>query len=102
VEVTNTDGCSSISTEFYYDNGTSNIENSINSEISIFPNPNSGIFEIVSDEEFSYDIISTSGNKILSGQNSGNVDLSHLAAGVYYILLKTDNFVKTEKLILIK
>ncbi|HNQ68281.1 MAG TPA: aryl-sulfate sulfotransferase [Bacteroidales bacterium] len=100
VEVTNSDGCSSMSGEYYLE--ITGIDKELKSEITIYPNPNSGLFEINGDGYFNYEIISSHGNTICSGQNSGVFDLSNLSDGIYYVILKTYTTVKTEKLILIK
>ncbi len=100
VEVTNIDGCSSISVEYNY-LAASILENEV-SEVSVFPNPNSGIFEINSEIEFEFNIICTAGEIVYSGKNSSLVDLTDLSHGMYYVIIKSDTFVKTEKLIIIK
>ncbi len=70
-------------------------------EISVFPNPNDGHFKIASTDEFSYRVISTCGTEICRGENDSEIDLSSVQAGIYYIILESQDFVKTEKLIII-
>jgi len=100
VEVSNSDGCSSMSEGHYVE--VTGIINEKTAEIFIFPNPNSGLFEITSEMNFRYEIVSAQGNVICQGENSGVIDMSEVSDGIYYVILKTDSFVKTEKLILIK
>lgn len=76
--------------------------NSVESEISIYPNPNDGIFRISATDEFSYKVLTSTGSLICSGRNKTEIDLSHMSEGVYYVMLETESFVKTEKLIIIK
>ena len=49
VEVTNASGCSNMSEEYSYVSDISGIDKHISSDVSVFPNPNDGIFEIVSE-----------------------------------------------------
>ncbi|HOZ30559.1 MAG TPA: aryl-sulfate sulfotransferase [Bacteroidales bacterium] len=101
VEVTtNSYECSSMSEEYYYD--VLAIEDDLQSKISVYPNPNTGIFNIYSESDFSFEVINTGGEVIYSGNNSGNIDLSYLSNGVYFIVIHSDNISKTEKIIIIK
>ncbi len=76
--------------------------NIVESEINLYPNPNDGLFMISATDEFSYKIISTDGSEIRSGENDKEIDMSNIQAGIYYIIFKSDDIVKTEKLIIIK
>ncbi len=79
-----------------------------NTKISIYPNPNAGIFnlEINSDvKEFSFELTNMKGqviyNKIVKSSNYKEViDISDLEKGIYYIKVINANSVKTEKLII--
>jgi hypothetical protein len=100
VEVWNADGCSSISDNFSFE--TSDIESFVTTSAQIYPNPNSGEFTIFAEVEFTYQIVSTSGSVIATGENSGTVDMSDFAGGVYYVVIKTEDLVSTQKLIIVK
>lgn len=76
--------------------------NTLEDEISIFPNPNDGLFRISATDDFSYTVLTSTGSQICSGRNNTEIDLSHMSEGVYYVVIETANFVKTEKLIIIK
>jgi hypothetical protein len=76
--------------------------NVIENEFNIYPNPNDGLFLISATDDFSYKIISTDGSEIRSGENDTEIDMSNVQAGIYYIIIKSDVIVKTEKLIIIK
>jgi hypothetical protein len=100
VEVWNADECSSISDNFNFE--VSNVELVNNSAPQIYPNPNSGEFTIFAESEFTYQIVSAAGNVVATGKNSGTVDMSGFAGGVYYVVVKTDELVSTQKLIIVK
>ncbi len=65
----------------------------IRSGISVFPNPNIGIFEVQSIVEGTYQIHNTSGQTIQEGdmQNNLLIDISREAQGVYFISVTIDN-----------
>lgn len=70
------------------DNGTL-----INDLFTLFPNPTSGEVTLVpsdrAPDNFVVEVISTSGARVLSLDNTGRYDLSRLAAGTYILLVKT-------------
>ena len=74
--------------------------------VSIYPNPNNGVFTIVADqvsENITYTITNLSGeiilsNKILIGTTS-SVDLSKEAKGVYFVTLTTDKAITTKRIV---
>lgn len=100
VEVWNADGCSSISDNFNFE--VSDVESISTHAAQIYPNPNSGEFSIFAESEFSYQIVSAAGSVVATGENSGTVDMSGFAGGVYYVIIKTDELVSTQKLIIVK
>jgi hypothetical protein len=76
--------------------------NSLDNEISIYPNPNKGTFNINAVGDFSYTVLSSTGSKICSGSNTKELDLSYLSEGMYYVIIEAADMIKTEKLIIIK
>ena len=70
----------------------------IRSGITVFPNPNTGIFEVQSTAEGTYQILNTSGQVIQIGnmKNDISLDISDTAQGVYFISVTIDKetFVK--------
>ncbi len=106
LEVTDENGCQAsddINVEIFI-----GMELLNNTKISIYPNPNAGIFnlEINSDvKEFSFELTNMKGqviyNKIVKSSNYKEIiDISHLEKGIYYIKVINANSVKTEKLII--
>jgi hypothetical protein len=80
-------------------------------DYQISPNPSNGIFNILIDmtaiEQISYQIFSTSGSLIaedkineLGANNSISFDLSNYPKGIYYILIRSKEFLKTEKIVI--
>ncbi|MBL7932719.1 MAG: SBBP repeat-containing protein [Bacteroidia bacterium] len=68
------------------------MENSLNTEITLYPNPTQGLFNIVSSVEQELTIFNTIGQIVFAKKlNSGNnqIDAGNLAAGVYVLRLKT-------------
>lgn len=80
-----------------------------NSEMSIVPNPNSGIFSIsLLNQEinsyFEYEIFNSDGRKIISGKSFGaetQVDLSKHSKGVYTVWIRIDDKKWVEKIVLL-
>ncbi len=82
------------------------LEDKLNQSISVFPNPNSGIFEIKNQNKESVEIrvFASSGNLIRSfslGAGSQLVNLEQLEAGVYFIEIASDR-VRTRKKLVIR
>jgi hypothetical protein len=65
--------------------------------LSLFPNPNNGVFEIElkgNQMPVHYEIINTSGVQMLQGQFTQNVwsfDMENIPSGVYYLSLKNNS-----------
>jgi hypothetical protein len=77
-------------------------------KISIFPNPNSGIFNLYLDEKISENAIVTitdiSGKTILvlkneQLSNTNSIDLSKESKGIYFVNLVSDEQVMVKKII---
>jgi dienelactone hydrolase len=72
-----------------------------NIETILYPNPTADIINISIQENVSYQVFSAVGQLLLSGELSGNakqIDLSSLAANLYYVRIKNETFkiVKTK------
>lgn len=84
---------------------SSNDFNFLNNNISIYPNPTTGVFNIKmkSITDFQYAIFDMTGKTIINKtdivNNNFMIDLSHHAKGVYFIKLTSDVGVITKKLI---
>ncbi len=70
-------------------------------EVSVYPNPTTGIFNIEVTEDAEITIIDISGKIISQFQNftTSQVDLSNQANGIYFIKIQTENEIITRKLI---
>ena len=68
---------------------------------NVFPNPNNGTFTINANAEMSYNIINSLGQSVDNGQIiSKNINLSHLAKGVYYVIGQNNSKIITKKIII--
>ncbi|MBI1836598.1 MAG: T9SS type A sorting domain-containing protein [Flavobacteriia bacterium] len=72
-----------------------------NANISVFPNPSKGKYEIrtsINNEIITYQIQNTMGQIIVTG-NGDKFDISNEKAGIYFVIVKTKNGSKIMKLI---
>ncbi|WP_290819491.1 T9SS type A sorting domain-containing protein [Flavobacterium sp.] len=74
----------------------------------VYPNPNKGYFNIQFSEmvnEYTVHIIDQSGRTVFENKYSGNnslnqeMNLNATAAGVYFITIKSDDFITTKKVL---
>jgi hypothetical protein len=93
VRVWNTAGCSAISSPFFV--GSIGIEDWVKDEISIYPNPSNGKFnvDLTSVEgEVSISVYSSIGKQILVSEVDGgqvhSIDLSDVAQGMYTLIIR--------------
>ncbi len=74
-----------------------------NIEISIYPNPTTGIFHIITSEDFlNIEILNITGktiNKLSVNNKQNSIDLSNQPNGIYFIKLQNEKTVKTMKVI---
>jgi hypothetical protein len=82
-------------------------ETSVTSELSIFPNPSNGIFNLLSEttlDKLELTVYNTLGQTIiqesLKNSKQASIDLSKLSNGIYYLKANTDSSSKLFKLIL--
>jgi hypothetical protein len=65
----------------------------INDLFTLYPNPTRGEVTLVpsdrAPDDFAVDVISSSGARVLTLDNSGRYDLSRLAAGTYFLLVRS-------------
>ena len=71
-------------------------------EVSIYPNPSNGQFQIITAEQIEFQIYDMSGKVIYSDNSSGNitVDINYVESGMYMILLSVDGKTYQKKLII--
>lgn len=60
-----------------------------NSDIKVYPNPVSGVLTLNTPENYSAEIYSIIGEKMISTK-SKQIDVHHLDAGIYFVLIKND------------
>ncbi len=75
----------------------------INNLISVYPNPTSGIFTIVSTENGILEISNVTGKNIYKSQISNlkhKINFSNEPKGIYFITIKTETKIFTEKIII--
>jgi hypothetical protein len=114
VQVTNVHGCisnDSISIHFTFDACTGINNPKENGSIRIYPNPNSGMFTIEAIgfcKEVTTTISNMVGQKIVSfilpqnepGKFLMTTDLKNLPKGIYLVRFESDNYLRTEKLVI--
>ena len=73
-------------------------------EMSIYPNPTSGMLNVISNEEIdSVEIFNSVGTAVFSSQvacNSSEIDMSNLPNGMYFVRVYTANGIETVKVVL--
>lgn len=74
------------------------------SGIKVFPNPSNGVFvvEFNNDSDKTVEITDLAGRVVMTGssnQKTASINISHLASGVYYAKLKTNNNVEVVKIV---
>jgi len=110
VVVADSNGCKNSTTLYVLISGVDEVNNVVN--LSIYPNPSSGSFIVewlngLMVGEVSIDVVNTLGQKVFSFSKKissshfkKEIDLSHVARGVYFIEIKTGNeFVRKKILI---
>lgn len=107
VTITNNDiGCSAKATvSIAVDSCFSNIETAeAEIIISVFPNPTTGIINILTDEteiqNYEISVFDTYGKLIFQEADQARIDLSGFSNGLYYLMVKTDKGIIREKIIL--
>jgi hypothetical protein len=78
-----------------YRTGTTSVnKNELNKKITIFPNPSHSLIEVnlpIKNQEFSIEIYSLEGQKILSTSKNTIINISDFAKGLYFLTLTQDN-----------
>ncbi len=74
-------------------------ENGIN-HVAIYPNPTSGILYVELDTNFDATIYNYQGQVVMrTSNNNGQIDMSGLASGVYFVQIKTDKNIMVKKVV---
>ncbi len=69
---------------------------------NIFPNPSTGIYSVLADGPFSYEVVDLVGNKLATGVSTNNltkIDLQNMADGMYYLKINSDGNTTVKKLL---
>lgn len=92
VQVTNEHGCSAMSAPVFWN--YISVEELVNNDISLYPNPTNGVLNITSEKLIStITIYDATGRRILTEQTFGyseTLDLTGLSAGVYLVELEVE------------
>lgn len=87
------------------DNTTVAIDNNLDGEINIFPNPSNGVFNVemgtVSMDGAEINVMTLTGQRVFSTNTSESalqIDLSAVAAGMYMVQIKTNEGVSVKKI----
>lgn len=75
------------------------IEGIENAEISIFPNPTTGIVNIEAEGLNKVVVYDVTGRMMMSVANESTIDISNLEAGVYFFSVETENGSAMKKLV---
>jgi uncharacterized repeat protein (TIGR01451 family) len=86
---------------------TTGIDEQIESNLAIYPNPSHGVFtiELSIKEKQSLQLFDMAGNLVLSQtieNGKATIDVSHLAAGIYNISVKGNSGITNKKLVIVK
>lgn len=76
-----------------------------NSKVVIYPNPTSGHINIQTDvdyQEIEVTVFNLLSEKILSLKNQNVIDLKSIPSGTYFLIIETDDFKETHKIIKLK
>ena len=79
-------------------------------KVRIYPNPSQGIFTIIPVEgnkiSLNIEVSDMNGKSILkrqlTGQNEYQIDLSEAASGTYTVVMRSDTFLTTTKVVIIR
>ena len=81
-------------------NSSENVINVDEEKISLYPNPTSGIVYIKLDNAFDAVVYNYQGQVVMREYNNeGQIDMSHLSTGVYFVEIRDGNNVMIEKVI---
>lgn len=68
-------------------------------EVSVYPNPTTGMLTIVADNVVNVDVFDFAGRKVASFESTTSIDLTSLAAGIYALRITTDYGTEIRKVI---
>ncbi|MBA7548897.1 hypothetical protein ES705_41365 [subsurface metagenome] len=96
----NSAGSSSVTkTSYIIVSGSTSIDEQATNIIQIYPNPAQDYLYIDSDQEFHLQVISISGQVMMTSRNLNKIDVSELQSGIYILLIEIDGNKIIRKLI---
>lgn len=102
VKVDSTNGCGTMSDNFELKYTSINEHQNLVNSVSIYPNPNSGIFNIEAEQNLNFTVYDISGKEILLGnkvQKIHQIDLINYSSGIYFLKIFNDKDQFTTKII---
>jgi hypothetical protein len=76
------------------------VDEIVTEHVSVYPNPTSGILNVDINENFNAVIYNYQGQVVMKTYvNNGQIDMSQLASGIYFVEIRTNNSVSVEKVI---
>ncbi|WP_430401866.1 aryl-sulfate sulfotransferase [Fluviicola sp.] len=108
VRITDANGCVyRYSAGYVFSGGTSTagINESDLNQLTIYPNPSTGVFQLqgaFTTDAFSIEVFDNLGKSVFSAENETSLDLTDLKNGNYLLLVKTDSGSVTKRITLIK
>ena len=91
---------SPFSNEHLFNFSTLHVEHTDNNSFSIYPNPVSSLLNISSTlQDYSYELYSLHGQKVMEGDSATIIDVSGLSTGVYVLKLSSENQTESFKIV---
>jgi hypothetical protein len=76
------------------------VDEIVTEHVSVYPNPTSGILNVDINENFNAVIYNYQGQVVMKTYvNNGQIDMSQLVSGIYFVEIRTNNSVSVEKVI---
>ena len=80
--------------------GTVDIVEVETAKVSVYPNPTSGVLNVQINGSFNATVYNYQGQVVMRNNvNNGQIDMSGLASGVYFVEIRTNDNVSVEKVI---
>ena len=103
IELFSEKGCE-VDSSFYAIEVTLSVDELANSDLSVYPNPSNGIFQIYSDNKIDYIEVTTVTGYLLQAKRPLNsadytIDISRVSSGVYLIKIYYSDFFEVKKII---
>lgn len=99
--IADSNGCSEWSSPFVFANTASNEVEKAAYDLKVYPNPAQNMITLEAPDKFNWTITTISGREIIHGKSylKQEVDLHHLAEGIYVVILSNQNYSKHFRLL---